>query len=135
MLLNLRQRLHLSRRLLVGGVLMSVAIAPALVASAGAAQAIHHSSHVTLRAKATVNCGGETIVFSSDNDVTYGQIHATNVSCAVAKQVVRLGGRHDGTPPKGWTFASSKVVGSNCAFTWRNGKELVTGFTPDDAGC
>jgi hypothetical protein len=126
-----------SLRLVAGAALVALTAAPLLPAVAGAAVGVHPESgaSATLGARTTVACGSETIQFSPDNPVLYNQIHATNVSCAIAKEVVRVGGRHDGTPPKGWSWLGSRVVGSNCAFSWHDGKKVVTGFTLDDAGC
>jgi hypothetical protein len=128
------RRPALRRALAVAGLLALTAgpIAPSI---AGAAQARHQSPSASLVPKKTVNCGAETIVFDSGNNVVYNQIHATNVSCAVAKQVVRLGGRFHGKPPKGWAYVNGGVVKGNCAFTWRDAKELVTGYTSDSNGC
>lgn len=128
------RRPALRRALAVAG-LLALSAGATVPSIAGAAQARHQSSSVSLVSKKTVNCGAETIVFDSGNNVVYNQVHATNVSCAVAKQVVRLGGRFHGKPPKGWVYVSDGVVKGNCAFTWRDAKELVTGYTSDSNGC
>ncbi|MGC2486546.1 MAG: hypothetical protein WA359_09925 [Acidimicrobiales bacterium] len=125
------------RRLVAGATLVALVAGPVLPMVAGATVAVRSSSGAlaTLGARTAVACGSETIQFSPCNQVLYNQIHATDVSCAIAKEVVRLGGRHDGAPPKGWLWLGSRVVGSNCAFSWHDGKKVVTGFTVDDAGC
>jgi hypothetical protein len=86
--------------------------------------------HSTLAEHATLACGPFTFPWGGGNDVTYFQIHATGVSCAVAKTVVAKGAKWHGVPPAGWTVGGEVVHqdGVWCAYSWKHGSARVTGY-------
>jgi hypothetical protein len=88
------------------------------------------TAHLTLTAHATLACGPFTFAWGGGNDVTYFQIHATDVSCAVAKTVVAKGGKWHGVPPAGWTVGGEVVHedGVWCAYIWKHGAARVIGY-------
>ncbi len=65
------------------------------------------------------------------NPVTYQQIHATGVSCALAKSVIVRGGKYHAKAPAGWTYINGKFLDNgagNCGFTWKRGADRITGW-------
>lgn len=127
------------RAVVVGFVLAVITAAP-LVGS-GVANAVSGHPAVSARqeltAHAALACGSVTFNFSVDNPVTYQQIHATGVSCALAKSVIVRGGKHGAKPPAGWTFVAGKFLDNgagNCGFTWKRGADRVTGWIVNAGG-
>jgi hypothetical protein len=93
------------------------------------------SSHVLTAHVARV-CGPVTFEWNTDDTVTYFQIHATGVSCAVAKNVIIKGGKYDGEPPAGWTYLGTASRGSDCDSTYKHGAARVTGYMLNNGqGC
>jgi hypothetical protein len=119
---------------LVVGVLLAVAAMAPLVgsSSAGAASgSTDIAAHETLTAHATLVCGSITFTYSPGNPVTYQQIHASGVSCALAKSVIVRGGKWHAKAPAGWTYVAGKFLDNgagNCGFTWKRGADRVTGW-------
>jgi hypothetical protein len=113
-----------------------VLVAPfAFSATAGATR--ETAVHDSLTAHATLACGSVTFQYSTDTPVTYQQIHATGVSCALAKSVIVRGGKHGAKPPAGWTFVAGKFLDNgagNCGFTWKRGADRVTGWIVNAGG-
>jgi hypothetical protein len=105
------------------------------MAGAVSGRSAEATTHLTLAAYATRACGPITFEWNTDVPVTYFQIHATGVSCAVAKTVVVKGGKYDGAAPKGWTFAGTTSRGSDGDSTWKHGAARVTGYMVNSQGC
>lgn len=121
------------RPLMVGVVLVAVTVAPLVGQSfAGAVGArIGIDAHETLTAHASLACGSVTFNYSPDTPVTYQQIHASGVSCALAKSVIIRGGKWHAKAPAGWTYVAGKFLDNgagNCGFTWKRGADRVTGW-------
>ncbi len=121
------------RPVIVGVTLVAVIMAPLAGSSiAGAASGrTALSAHQTLTAHATLACGSITFNYSADTPVTYQQIHATGVSCALAKSVIVRGGKWHAKAPAGWTYVAGKFLDNgagNCGFTWKRGADRVTGW-------
>ena len=84
---------------------------------------------LSLSSHATRHCGPVTFIFSPTNPVTYFQVNATGVSCAVAKNVLVKGGKYHGVPPAGWTYVDAGVMGtSNCFVMWKRGPDRVVAY-------
>jgi hypothetical protein len=121
-------------RPLIAGVTLAVAIVAPLVGQsfAGALSGrTEMSAHKTLSAHASLVCGSITFNYSPDTPVTYQQIHATGVSCALAKSVIVRGGKWHAKAPAGWTYVAGKFLDNgagNCGFTWKRGADRVTGW-------
>jgi hypothetical protein len=121
-------------RPVVVGFMLAVAVMAPLVGSsvAGAVSGgAGTPAHGTLAAHATLECGSVTFNYSSDTPVTYQQIHATGVSCAMAKSVIVRGGKWHAKAPAGWTYVAGKTLdegAGNCGFTWKRGADRVTGW-------
>jgi hypothetical protein len=116
------------------GVLLAALMTTPLVGSsfAGAVSGrTETAAHETLIAHASLVCGSITFNYSPDTPVTYQQIHATGVSCALAKSVIVRGGKWHATAPAGWTYVAGKFLDNgagNCGFTWKRGADRVTGW-------
>jgi hypothetical protein len=111
-----------------------IAVAP-LAASSGASatssSSANTTTHESLTAHAALVCGSITFEFSPNNPVTYQQIHATGVSCALAKSVIVRGGKWHAKAPAGWTYINGKFLDNgagNCGFTWKRGADRITGW-------
>jgi hypothetical protein len=117
---------------LVTGVLLTVAtMVPAVgLNTAGAVDghATKATVHPGITAHATRACGPITFEWNTDVSVTYFQIHATGVGCAVAKEVIVKGGKYHGQPPAGWTYVGTATRGSDCDSTYKRGADRVTGY-------
>jgi hypothetical protein len=121
------------RPLIVGVVLVAVTVAPlvgqSFAGAVGARTGI--DAHETLTAHASLACGSVTFNYSPDTPVTYQQIHASGVSCALAKSVIIRGGKWHAKAPAGWTYVAGKFLDNgagNCGFTWKRGADRVTGW-------
>jgi hypothetical protein len=121
-------------RRLLGAVAISV-IAVAPLAASGPAGATSGRSgsatHESLTAHSALVCGSVTFTYSPGNPVTYQQIHATGVSCALAKSVIVRGGKYHAKAPAGWTYIAGKFLDNgagNCGFTWKRGADRITGW-------
>ena len=87
------------------------------------------TADLSLASHATRHCGPVTFIFSPTNPVTYFQVNAIGVSCAVAKNVLVKGGKYHGVPPAGWTYVDAGVMGtSNCFVMWRRGPDRVVAY-------
>lgn len=120
-----------------GTFLIAVTVVPLInstAVGAARAQAKEATPYVTLAARTARACGPLTFDWHAGQTVTYFQIHASGVSCAVAKSVVAKGGKWHGVPPAGWSFVGTQVQndGAVCATTWKHGSARVTGYL---AGC
>jgi hypothetical protein len=123
-----------SLRFLGAAALAVISVAP--LAASTAASATSNSStsttaHESLTAHATLVCGSITFEYSAGNPVTYIQIHATGVSCALAKSVIVRGGKWHAKAPAGWTYINGKFLDNgagNCGFTWKRGADRITGW-------
>ena len=94
------------------------------------------AAHVTLTAHGTLHCGSVTFIFSPTNPVTYFQLNAIGVSCAVAKHVLVSAGHYDPKIPAGWTFLRSGAMGSsNCFIEWKHGADRVLAYRTNSGGC
>ena len=121
-------------RLLGATALAVIAVTP--LAASGTAGATSDRSgnattHESLTAHAALVCGSVTFEFSPGNPVTYQQIHATGVSCALAKSVIVRGGKYHAKAPAGWTYINGKFLDNgagNCGFTWKRGADRITGW-------
>jgi hypothetical protein len=118
---------------MVGVLLAALTMAP--LAGSSVAGAVgggtELGAHETLTAHATLVCGSVTFNFSPDTPVTYQQIHATGVSCALAKSVIVRGGKWHAKAPAGWTYVAGKFLdegAGNCGFTWKHGADRITGW-------
>ena len=127
------------RSTIIGVYLASVTAVPLIGSTAVGAISLptqEATVHVTLTAHATLACGPFTFEWNAaaNETVTYFQVHAAGVSCAVAKTVVAKGGKWHGVPPAGWTVVGTVVRGdgASCATTWKHGAARVTGYL---AGC
>jgi hypothetical protein len=122
------------RRLLGSLALGVISVAPLAVSSAANAVSsgsINSTMHDSLTAHAALICGSVTFEFSAGNPVTYEQIHATGVSCALAKSVIVRGGKYHAKAPAGWTYINGKFLDNgagNCGFTWKRGADRITGW-------
>jgi hypothetical protein len=122
------------RRLLGGVALAVIAVAPLAAsgaASATSSRSANTTTHESLTAHAALVCGSVTFEFSPGNPVTYQQIHATGVSCALAKSVIIRGGKWHAKAPAGWTYINGKFLDNgagNCGFTWKRGADRITGW-------
>ena len=119
-----------ARSIIVGISLAALTVAP-LIGSPGAGATARTSptASVSLSAHATRHCGPVTFTFSPTNPVTYFQVNAIGVSCAVAKHVLVKGGKYHGVPPAGWTYVNAGVMGtSNCFVIWKHGSERVVAY-------
>ena len=122
------------RRLLGAVALAAISVAPlaaSSVASASSSRSVNTTTHESLTARATLLCGSITFEFSAGNPVTYQQIHATGVSCALAKSVIVRGGKWHAKAPAGWTYINGKFLDNgagNCGFTWKRGRDRITGW-------
>jgi hypothetical protein len=109
-------------------------VAPLAASNAASATGTSSGSttmHESLAAHATLICGSVTFEFSAGNPVTYEQIHATGVSCALAKSVIVRGGKWHAKAPAGWTYINGKFLDNgagNCGFTWKRGADRITGW-------
>src|ERR1700722_8547515 len=120
---------------LLSAVVLAV-IAAAPLATSSVAGAISSSSanttiHESLTAHTALVCGSVTFTYSPGNPVTYQQIHATGVSCALAKSVIVRGGKYHAKAPAGWTYIAGKFLDNgagNCGFTWKRGADRITGW-------
>jgi hypothetical protein len=125
--------------MIIGVFLTAVTVTPfvgSTMVGAVSGRTTEATAHLMLTAHATRDCGPVTFEFSAGNPVSYFQIHATGVSCAVAKTVVVKGGKYDGVPPAGWTYLSSGERGSNCNITWKHGAARVTAYWVNNGdGC
>jgi hypothetical protein len=100
-------------------------------ASATSSSSANTTMHESLTAHAALVCGSVTFEFSPGNPVTYQQIHATGVSCALAKSVIIRGGKWHAKAPAGWTYINGKFLDNgagNCGFTWKRGADRITGW-------
>jgi hypothetical protein len=118
---------------LVGAVLVALTLAPLAVSTPSGAVAgrTGMAAHESLSAHATLVCGSVTFNYSPDTPVTYQQIHATGVSCALAKSVIIRGGKWHAKAPAGWTYVAGKFLdegAGNCGFTWKRGADRITGW-------
>jgi hypothetical protein len=125
--------LNAIRPLIVGVLLAAITVAPLAGQSVAGATSGHTETgaHETLVARASVVCGSVTFNYSPDTPVTYQQIHATGVSCALAKSVIIRGGKWHAKAPAGWTYIAGKFLDNgagNCGFTWKRGADRVTGW-------
>ena len=121
------------RPAIVGALLAAVTVVPLVgstVVGAVGRPTKEATAHMTLTAHATLACGPFTFEWSANQPVTYFQVHATGVSCTVAKSVVAKGGKWHGVPPAGWTVVGTAVqgYGAVCATTWKHGAARVTGY-------
>ena len=121
------------RPVIVGVLFAVITMAPLVGQSlAGASTGrTEPSVHKTLSAHASLVCGSVTFNYSPDTPVTYQQIHATGVSCALAKSVIIRGGKWHAKAPAGWTYIAGKFLDNgagNCGFTWKRGADRVTGW-------
>lgn len=124
--------------MIVGALLSAVTVAPLVgstVAGAVSVPAREATAHSTLTTHATLACGPITFEWNADEPLTYFQVHATGVSCAVAKSVVAKAGKYHGVPPAGWVYVGTAVRGPNCASTWKRGAARVTGYLVNTQGC
>jgi hypothetical protein len=125
--------------MIIGVFLTAVTVVPLVgstMVGAVSGRTAEVTAHSTLMAHATRDCGPVTFMFDAGNPVTYFQIHATGVGCAVAKTVVIKGGKYHAVPPAGWTYLSSGQRGSNCNITWKHGAARVTAYRVNNgAGC
>jgi hypothetical protein len=128
-------RVNRKVRRLLGGVALGVISVAPLAASSGASATSSSSAnttmHESLTAHAALVCGSVTFEFSPGNPVTYQQIHATGVSCALAKSVIIRGGKWHAKAPAGWTYINGKFLDNgagNCGFTWKRGADRITGW-------
>jgi hypothetical protein len=127
---------EVSRRVglnLVGALVVAVTVVPLAVSTPSGAVAGRSAlvAHENLSAHATLVCGSVTFNFSPDTPVTYQQIHATGVSCALAKSVIIRGGKWHAKAPAGWTYVAGKILeegAGNCGFTWKRGADRITGW-------
>ncbi len=119
-----------ARSTIVGVTLTSLAFAT--FSSAPGASAVGRAprtADLSLASHATRHCGPVTFIFSPTNPVTYFQVNAIGVSCAVAKNVLVKGGKYHGVPPAGWTYVDSGVMGtSNCFVMWKRGPDRVVAY-------
>jgi hypothetical protein len=123
-------------RLAVIGVLLSaVSVAPLVGSTTVGAVGLpstEATTHLALAPHATLACGPFTFEWNAaaNETVTYFQIHATAVTCTVAKGVVAKAGKYHGVPPAGWTFVGTVVRGSGsyCVSTWKHGAARVSGY-------
>ncbi len=128
------------RRLLGVIALAIITVAPLAVtgvATATTRSSMNTESHESLTAHAALLCGSVSFEFSTDNYVTYQQIHATGVSCALAKSVIIRGGKYHAKAPAGWTFINGKFLDNgagNCGFTWKRGADRITGWIVNTGG-
>ena len=122
------------RRLLGAVALAVIPVAPLAASSAASATSsipANTTTHESLTAHATLVCGSVTFEFSAGNPVTYQQIHATGVSCALAKSVIVRGGKWHAKAPAGWTYINGQFLDNgagNCGFTWKRGADRITGW-------
>jgi hypothetical protein len=121
-------------------VLAAVTAAPLIgstMAGAVSGRSTDAPAHVTLTAHTTLHRGPVTFEFSPTNPVTYFQINAIGVSCAIAKNVVVKGGKYHPATPAGWTYLGSGVQGTaNCYIDWKHGSARVIAYRANDgAGC
>jgi hypothetical protein len=126
------------RPAIVGAVLIAVMAAPFIVSDLVGAISPPSvtTSHTTLTPHATVACGPVTFEWNTDDSVTYFQVHALGVSCAVAKNVVIKGGKFHGKPPAGWTYVTTSSRGNDCDSIWKHGNDRVTSYTVNNGeGC
>jgi hypothetical protein len=136
------RRPHCTRRAritIIGISLAALVITPLIGASeAGAIGRATNVGDVSLAAHATRHCGSVTFIFSPTNPVTYFQVNAIGVSCAVAKHVLVKGGKYGGVPPAGWSYVNAGPMGtSNCFIIWKHGSERVVAYRQnvDGEGC
>ncbi len=126
-------------RPVVVAALMTAAVVMPLVGTsvAGAESSHSNASDVRVLARATLHCGAVTFIFSPTNPVTYFQINAVGVSCAVAKNVLVKAGKYHGVPPAGWTYVGSGTQGAaNCFISWKHGSARVVAYRVNGgAGC
>jgi hypothetical protein len=121
-------------RLFGAATLALISVAPLAVSSAAGAtsgSSQNAARHESLAAHATLVCGSITFEYSAGNPVTYQQIHATGVSCALAKSVIVRGGKWHARAPAGWTYIPGKFLDNgagNCGFTWKRGADRITGW-------
>jgi hypothetical protein len=108
----------------------ALALTPLVVApGAGATGRPSRTSTDSLFAHATRHCGPLTFTFSPTNPVTYFQVNAIGVNCAVAKHVLVTGGKYHGVPPAGWTYVRAGVMGTNnCFVEWKHGSDRVVAY-------
>ncbi len=126
-------------RWLLGATALAIVLPLAVSSATGATtpSAVNTEMHESPEAHAALVCGSVTFEFSPGNSVTYQQIHATGVSCALAKSVIVRGGKHDAKAPAGWTFITGKYLdegAGNCGFTWKRGADRVTGWIVNAGG-
>lgn len=119
-----------ARSILAGISLAALMIAPLIGApGAGATGRPSPTAFGSLSAHATRHCGPVTFTFSPTNPVTYFQVNAIGVSCAVAKHVLVKGGKYHGVPPAGWTYVNAGVMGtSDCFVMWKRGSDRVIAY-------
>lgn len=124
---------------ILAGVMVALTVAPLTVTGiAGAVSARGEMAvHGIQTAHATLHCGSVTFMFSSDNPVTYFQLNAIGVSCAVAKHVLVNAGHHDPKIPAGWSYLSSGSQGANnCFIEWKRDEQRVIAYRANGgAGC
>ena len=114
--------------------LAAIPVAPLVASSAASATSnnpANTTTHESLSVHATLVCGSVTFEYSAGNPVTYQQIHATGVSCALAKSVIVRGGKWHAKAPAGWTYINGKFLDNgagNCGFTWKRGSDRITGW-------
>lgn len=127
------------RAIVIGISSIALAVSPLVGAPAvGANPRTSHSEHLSLSARATRHCGAVTFTFSPDNPVTYIQVNAIDVSCAVAKHVLIEEGKHNPATVKGWAYLNSGAMGtSNCFITFKHGSDRVVAYRQnvDGEGC
>jgi hypothetical protein len=121
------------RPLIVGALLAVMPVAPFVGQSVAGAVSGRTTTgtHDTLVAHASLVCGSVTFNYSPDTPVTYQQIHATGVSCALAKSIIIRGGKWHAKAPAGWTYVAGKFLDNgagNCGFTWKRGADRITGW-------
>jgi hypothetical protein len=121
------------RPAIVGASLAVITMAPLVGQSLASASTgrTERTVQETLSAHASLVCGSVTFNYSPDTPVTYQQIHATGVSCALAKSVIIRGGKWHAKAPAGWTYIAGKFLDNgagNCGFTWKRGADRVTGW-------
>jgi hypothetical protein len=119
--------------------MIAIAAVPLVTSSAADALTARGGSsvHETQSAHAYLHCGSVTFMFSPDNPVTYFQLNAIGVSCAVAKHVLVNAGHHDPKIPAGWTYVNSGSQGANnCFIEWKRDEQRVIAYRANGgAGC
>jgi hypothetical protein len=123
-------------RITAGAAVLALTVLPMTSTVAGAINVSTKVVHTSLQDHATIACGSLTFAWNTDVPTTYFQVHATGVSCAIAKNVVVKGGKFHGVPPAGWSYVGTASHGSDCDSTWKRGADRVTGYAVNNGeGC